>query len=172
MKKIDLHIHTVSTVWDESFSYNLEKLENYVSKAKLDAIAITNHNVFDGDQFRIIGETLGVVVFPGIEVSLDCGHILIISDTAHLEDFENKAELVAQRITQSEDSISVDELEKIFIDLNGYLVIPHYQKGPAIKGEALNRIASYISAGEVDMPRNSSASVKRRQCLLLSCLAM
>ncbi len=160
MKKIDLHIHTVSTVWDKSFSYNLEKLENYVSKAKLDAIAITNHNVFVGNQFREISETLGLVVFPGIEVSLDCGHILIISDTADLEDFENKAELVSQQINQIEDHISVDELEKIFGDLNGYLVIPHYQKEPAIKGEALTRIANYISAGEVDSPKKFIRTIK------------
>ena len=87
MKKIDLHIHTVPTDWDSDFNFNLENLNKYVSEAKLDAIAITNHNMFDGDQFRAIDKTLGVVVFPGIEVSLDCGHILIISDTTDLEDF-------------------------------------------------------------------------------------
>ena len=160
MKKIDLHIHTVSTVWDGDFSYNLEMLEKYVSEAKLGAIAITNHNVFDGIQFREISEKLGVIVFPGIEVSLDCGHILIISDTADLGDFESKAELVAQGITQTEDRISIDELEKIFGDLNGYLVIPHYQKGPAIEGEALNRIASYVSAGEVDSAKKFIRAIK------------
>ena len=100
MKKIDLHIHTVSTVWDESFSFNLKELEKYVSEAKLDAIAITNHNMFDGTQFRIINEALNVVVFPGIEVSLECGHVLIISDVADLKNFEDKAELVTQRISQ------------------------------------------------------------------------
>jgi hypothetical protein len=144
----------VSTVWDGSFSYNLEKLEKYVSEAKLDAIAITNHNVFDGNQFRTIGETLGVVVFPGIEVSLDCGHILIISDSADLGDFESKAELVAQKISQIEDCISIEELGKIFGDLNDYLVIPHYQKEPSLKVEDLNQISSYVQAGEV-------ASVKK-----------
>ncbi len=160
MKKIDLHIHTVSTISDESFSFNLNNLKKYVSEAGLDAIAITNHNVFDGNQFRTIGKTLEVVVFPGIEVSLDCGHILIISDTTDLEDFESKAKLVAQRITQIEDSISVDELGKIFGDLNDYLVIPHYQKGPSIKVEDLNQIASYVSAGEVDSAKKFIRAIK------------
>jgi len=160
LKKIDLHIHTVSTVWDDGFSFNLQKLEKYVSEAKLDAIAITNHNVFDGTQFRSIGETLGVVVFPGIEISLDCGHILIISDVANLKDFEGKAELVAKRINQIEDSISVEELGKIFGDLNKYLVIPHYDKQPAIKGEILDQIAKYISAGEVDSAKKFIRAVK------------
>ena len=38
MKKIDLHIHTVSTISDNSFSFNLENLKKYVSEAELDAI--------------------------------------------------------------------------------------------------------------------------------------
>ncbi len=165
LKKIDLHIHTISTDWDDGFDFNLQKLKKYIFEAKLDAIAITNHNVFDGNQFRTIGEILGVVVFPGIEVSLDCGHILIIGGTADLGDFEKKAQLVAQRITQSGDSISVEELVKIFGDLNNYLVIPHYQKGPAIKGEALSRIANYVSAGEVDSAKKFIRAIKDEKML-------
>jgi len=160
LKKIDLHIHTVSTISDRSFNFNLDNLKKYVSEAELDAIAITNHDVFYGIQFRAIDEALDVIVFPGIEVNLDCGHVLIISDVADLEDFEDKAELVAQRITQIGDSISVDELQKIFCDLNDYLVIPHYDKKPSIKGEALNRIASYVSAGEVDSAKKFIRAIK------------
>ena len=166
MKKIDLHIHTVSTVWDGSFSFNLKKLEKYVSETNLDAIAVTNHNVFDGTQFRQIMKALEVVVFPGIEISLDCGHILIISDVANLEDFEDKAKLVANRINQIEDSISVDELGKIFGHLNDYLVIPHYQKGPSIKVEDLNQIASYVSAGEVDSVKKFIRATKAQSMLI------
>ena len=150
MKKIDLHIHTAPTVWDGDFSFNLPKLQKYVSEAKLDAIAITNHNEFNGTQFRQITKALEVVVFPGIEVSLDCGHILIVSDTADLGDFENKAKSVANRINQIGDCIPVEELVEIFGNLSGYLVIPHYQKEPSIKVEDLDQIASCISAGEVD----------------------
>ena len=58
MNKIDLHIHTVSTIFDESGSFNLGNLIKYVTEAGLDAIAITNHNVFDGNQFRAIVEAL------------------------------------------------------------------------------------------------------------------
>ncbi len=160
MKKIDLHIHTVSTASDSSFSFNLENLKRYVSEAGLDAIAITNHNVFDGTQFREIVDALDVVVFPGIEVNLDCGHVLIIGQVADLGDFENKAESVAQKITQIGDSISIEDLEGIFGELNDYLVIPHYQKGPSIKGEALNRIASYVSVGEVDSAKKFIRAIK------------
>jgi len=150
----------VSTIRDRSFNFNLDNLKKFVSEAGLDAIAITNHDVFDGIQFRAINEALDVVVFPGIEVSLDCGHVLIISDVADLEDFEDKAKLIAQRITKIENNISVDELQKIFCDLNDYLVIPHYDKKPSIEGETLNQIASYVSAGEVDSAKKFIRAIK------------
>ena len=47
MKKCDLHIHTIATPSDASFTFNLNVLENYVQKMQLDVIAVTNHNVFD-----------------------------------------------------------------------------------------------------------------------------
>ena len=160
LKKIDLHIHTVSTFSDPSFEFNLDNLKKYISEAGLNAIAITNHDLFDGVQFREINKALDVVVFPGIEVSLNYGHVLIISDVAHLEDFEDKASLVAKRITKIGDSISVDELQKIFRVLNDYLVIPHYDKDPSIKGDALYQIAGYVSAGEVDSAKKFIRAIK------------
>ena len=165
MKKIDLHIHTVPTIRDSSFCFNLDNLKKYVSEAGLDAIAITNHDVFDGGQFRAIKEALAVVVFPAIEVCLEAGHVLIISDVANLEDFEDKAKLIARKITQIEDSISVDELQEIFGNLNDYLVIPHYDKKPSIKGETLGRIASYVTAGEVDSPKKFIRAIKDENML-------
>ena len=93
-------------------------------------------------------------------MNLDKGHVLIISDGVDLEDFEAKSEKVAQRINQIGDSISVDELGEIFGDLNDYLVIPHYDKNPSIKGETLDQIASCISAGEVDSAKKFIRAIK------------
>ena len=150
----------MSTIRDANFSFNLDNLKKYVSVAELDAIAITNHDVFDGIQFRAIDEALDIVVFPGIEVNLDCGHVLIIGDVADLEAFENKAELVTKRITRIGDSISVDELIKIFPDLDKHLVIPHYDKKPAIEGDTFDRIVDYVSSGEVDSAKKFIRAIK------------
>lgn len=160
MKKIDLHIHTASAISDSSFSFNLNELQRYVSEAGLDAIAITNHNVFDGINFRAISGAVDTIAFPGIEVNLCGGHVLIISDGADLNDFEVKSEMVSQKITQNGDGISVDELEEIFSDLSDYLVIPHYDKNPSIRGEVLDRIANYVSAGEVDSAKKFIRAIK------------
>jgi len=150
LKKIDLHIHTVPTISDSEFIFSLDAFKRYVAETNLDAVAVTNHDVFDGTQFRAIKEALNVTVFPGLEVSLASGHLLIISDGTNLEDFEARTNLISQKITKIGDTISVDNLEKILGDLKNYLIIPHYDKEPSITGETLERIKPYISAGEVD----------------------
>ena len=150
MKKIDLHIHTVATMSDRAFNFSLDTFKRYVEHAKLDAVAVTNHDVFDGSQFRTIQNVLPVKTFPGIEINVDKGHVLVVADPNDVEDFERRAVQVTSRIQRVGDSISVDELISIFGDLKNYLVIPHYDKGPAITGETLERLRPYISAGEVD----------------------
>lgn len=62
MKKIDLHIHTVPSISDSTFEFSLEKLKEYVKQMKLDAIAITNHNLFDKTQFLSIQDNLPIPV--------------------------------------------------------------------------------------------------------------
>jgi predicted metal-dependent phosphoesterase TrpH len=54
VKKIDFHIHTVPTVSDSDFVFSMDMLKRYVQEGGLDAIAITNHNIFDATQFRLI----------------------------------------------------------------------------------------------------------------------
>ncbi len=125
-------------------------MKRYVVEANLDAIAITNHDTFDRTQYEEIRDSLDVVVFPGIEVNLETGHVLIIGDETTLDGFESSAELVQDKIRKIGDKISVAELEVIFRDLKQYLVIPHYEKRPAIHGEELAALMTYVAAGEVD----------------------
>lgn len=160
MKKIDLHIHTVPTISDSQFIFSLDVFKRYVAEASLDAVAVTNHDVFDGTQFREIQNGLDVTVFPGIEVNLEKGHLLIISDGSNLEDFEARTHLVSQKITKIGDSISVEDLKLIFGDLRKYLIIPHYDKAPSITGETLESIKPYLSAGEVDSAKKFIRAIR------------
>ena len=160
MKKIDLHIHTIPTISDSHFDFDLSVLQRYVEEAELDAIALTNHNIFDRDQYRVIKDALNIPVFPGIEVDVARGHLLMISDDSGLDFFEERTGQIAQHITTPEDSISLDDLQELFPDLNKYLLIPHYEKKPAIKGQALERIIEYVSAGEVDSPKKFIRAAK------------
>lgn len=150
MKKIDLHIHTVPTYCEAVFTFSLDKFKDYVANASLDAVAISNHNVFDRQQFEQVVAALSVTVLPGIEVSLNQGQVLVIGDGKDLADFEAKTAQVAAKNKQIGDSLSAAEVAGIFGDLNKYLVIPHYEKKPAIAGADLEFLKDFISAGEVD----------------------
>ncbi|VGO20762.1 PHP domain-containing protein [Pontiella sulfatireligans] len=166
MKKIDFHIHTVSSVSDREFTFSLSKLNEYISSREIDGIAITNHNLFDLDQFNQIKETVPIQVFPGIEIDVDDGHLLLIADGTELADFDSKCKEISAKIPADNDSVSVTELKFIFPDLSKYILIPHYSKKPELSDAALAQLGSTISAGEVASPKKFQYCLKDRESLV------
>lgn len=160
MKKIDLHIHTVATISDAAFEFDIEKLFEYVSSCKIDAIAITNHNLFDLSQYNLIKLHLQIPVFPGIEVSMDGGHILVIADLNDIEDFNLRCIEVTNSNKTPESSITTIEFKRIFPSISKYLLIPHYQKPPEISNKSINEFTGEIFAGEVSSAKKFSACKK------------
>ena len=154
MKKIDFHIHTVKTISDSYFEFSLEKLKQYVIECDIDAIAITNHNFFDLNQFLSITEELRglCTVFPGIEINIgdnSLGHILCISEPDRLDDFNTKSTLINAEIETPSDYIGFEKLSNIFGDLENYLWIPHYDKKPNVNKSIISKMGENIICGEV-----------------------
>lgn len=152
MKRCDLHIHTVPSVSDRTFTYDKDVLIDYVAKTGLDIIAITNHNLFDYAQFQEIRNVLpNTVVLPGIEVDLEKGHILVIAnnDDGTLFDFNTKCEQVNNLIKTKDDYITYDTFIRIFGELSKYLLIPHYEKDPKLHKDVIEKLGRNIIAGEV-----------------------
>ena len=59
MKKIDFHVHTKTTELDKkAFEFDLDILFKYINDLSIDAIAITNHNIFDKEQYDEISKSL------------------------------------------------------------------------------------------------------------------
>ena len=148
MKKIDLHIHTISTSSDHPFDFSLKSLQKYVADNDLDAIAVTNHNVFDREQFDLICRSLSIKVFPGIEVDLENGHILVITETDDVDDFDARCALVHAKNTGG-NSIAEKDFLEIFTDHKKYLYIPHYDKAPKLSLFAIPKLRPHITCGEV-----------------------
>jgi ABC-type dipeptide/oligopeptide/nickel transport system ATPase component len=151
MKKIDLHTHTVSTVSDYFFAFDITKVKEYVDKLKIDALAITNHNLFDLDQYNQIKNSLTIPVFPGIEIDLEGGHLLIITDIDEFEisNFDEKCKQVSAIIKTNTDTLTLAQLNSIFPELNKYILIPHYDKSPEIKQATIAALQPHITSGEV-----------------------
>jgi hypothetical protein len=166
MKKIDLHIHTVPTISDAHFDFSFEKLKEYVSTMEIDCIAITNHNHFDKTQFETIASSLGIVTLPGIEINLENGDILLISENNDLEDFSSKCNLVQAEIASSSDFITVNKLRSIFPELSKYILIAHYDKKPIIRQDIIDSLGEHISAGEVASVRKFKTCLKDLRSLV------
>ncbi len=135
---------------DSPFEFSMGKLKEYVSNADLSAIAITNHNVFCRIQYESIRGDLPITVFPGIEVDVEGCHVLLILDEHGADRLQQCSDDLSGYIKSPEDSVSYEQMAAIFGDLSNYLVIPHYEKKPAIKQGTLEKLADYVTAGEVD----------------------
>ncbi len=167
MKKIDLHLHTKSSQYsDSAFVFSLPKLKEYVEKLSIDCIAVTNHNLFDLSQFNEISEELEITILPGIEINLEKGHLLLISENAELEDFESKCNQVESLITNESEFITVQKLKEIFIDLSRYLLIPHYEKTPIIRPEIIEQLKPHITSGEVTSAKKFKYCLKDSSSLV------
>lgn len=151
MKKVDLHTHTISTVSDSDFEFDLSKLIEYVDQLAIDALAITNHNVFDNKQYNQIKNSLSIAVFPGIEVDLQGGHLLVIADTDEFEisDFNERCKKISSLIRTKDDDLTLNQFNEIFPDLSKYILIPHTDKKPNINQEIIDFLGAHITAGEV-----------------------
>ena len=165
MKKLDLHIHTVSTYCENTFLYSIKTLKDYVETMNLDCIAITNHNIFDMQQFNDIAKELSILVLPGIEVDIENGHILLIADNDKLHEFNEKCSCIQSYIRNKNDSLTLEQFQNIFIDFSKYLLIPHYRKEPEINPDVLCKLSKYISAGEVNSVKKFFYCVKDEDSL-------
>lgn len=137
----------------------MEKLKEYVSTRNLDAIAITNHNIFDIDQFDQIQQELTIPVFPGVEVDLENGHILVISDNSlfNIQDFSEKCKKLGSYIKDQNSTLTLDEFYRVFPrkELKKYLLIPHYMKSPEISDSVIKDLSQHskITTGETSSVR-------------------
>lgn len=109
VKKIDFHIHTLPTEGkDYNFIYSSNWMQQYVKEAELDAIAITNHDRFDEENFFKVKEDLpNTKVFPGMELSLENGHVNIVFSEEDIQHLTNFSEWLK---SNKKSRVTVDEL--------------------------------------------------------------
>lgn len=148
MIKIDFHIHSVSSSVDSAFEFSIDKIIEYVKEKKINAIAITNHNLFDKTNFELIRTGVSIPVYPGIEITLESGHILLISNNVDIDDFNTKCSKIKNEFDINKN-ITFEFLESTFGDLSNYLLIPHYDKKPKIPSATLDKLGFNFYCGEV-----------------------
>lgn len=164
--KIDFHIHTKSTIKDVDFDFDLGTLNQYINEMKLDCIAITNHNIFDKEQFKMISANVNAKVFPGMEVDLEDSHLLVITDINQMSELEEASNQLVAKIVDEKSYISFEEFETIFPKYGDYLLIPHYKKTPRMQQSTIKKFNGLIKCGEVPNSKKFSVAIKDKKNLI------
>ncbi|MFA7314502.1 MAG: hypothetical protein WC025_01040 [Candidatus Magasanikbacteria bacterium] len=168
MKKIDLHIHTIAAPYgkDVDFIFDVPKFKEYVDVTGLNVVAITNHNLFNLEQFNeIVNELEKVKVLPGIEIDYEDGHLLLIAENDNLEDFDRKCALIEDKHNR-DGKIKKTKLLEIFGDLSQYLLIPHNDKEPKVGQIHIDSLNGHITTGEVSSPKGFYRQIKKDSALV------
>lgn len=119
--RIDFHLHTIADKHkDTEFTYSESWLKRYINKCDIDAIAITNHNLFDQTQFEDINSTVNLrenlQIYPGMELSLLNGHVLIIYDNQerYITELASASEKISKKNLGESQGLSVDDFVYMF----------------------------------------------------------
>lgn len=93
-----------------------------------------------------------VAVYPGIEVTLEGGHLIAVAPFTKIEEFEEQCKKIHDEFKEKND-ISLDSFMDIFSNHDEYLLIPHYDKKTKIQKFILDIIGSSFICGEVGNPK-------------------
>lgn len=130
--RLDFHIHTLSVEEkDDGFTFSPSWLKRYTTTLHIDVIAITNHNSFDKNQFIEIKDGLSCIVLPGVELSLEGGHVNLVFENT-TSNIENLAEACANIDLGEKDGLSVNDFKKTFSKLTNGLFIYEYGKSNSL----------------------------------------
>ncbi len=146
--KIDIHTHTKKCKSGDAPTRDIstENLCEAILSTEVRIIAITNHNVFDLDQYTEIGTSLGeeAQVWPGVELDIleegSRGHLLVIVSPTMAKDFSEAVDEFTKGSNPDSFTATIDDVLERF-DSSTPLYVAHYkQKKPNLSDEALEKL--------------------------------
>jgi hypothetical protein len=166
--KIDIHVHTKKTKKGDAKTRDVDarRFHEIISSTDVKIVAITNHNIFDINQYNEFTKTVGddFQIWPGIEIDIHegnrRGHLLVIVSPKHAQSLASILESLYNKNTPDNFHMSIEEvIQKI--DLLNPLYIAHYKKMPDLldtdiekliaqtnqKNRVLKEATNSISAG-------------------------
>ena len=151
--KIDLHCHTLKTKSEESEKRNvsIQQFREKIELAEIKMLAITNHNLFNEDNYNVLRENVKDIchVLPGVELDVEGeidkshGHIILVCSQANVSKFKNKLELILKNSTPDTFIINTHELYDNFKDLD-IIYIAHFLKDKQLSINDLNDFQNYM----------------------------
>ena len=149
--KIDLHCHTKKTKAGdfETRQVTPELFARKIRDAGVDIVAITNHNVFDFDQFQLLQKAASeeCTLWPGIEFDVKCksktAHMLVICNPLNVQLFNDKVIAFTNNISPDDFSASIESIVSSFEPLD-VIFIPHHYKEPELSDTDIRELQGYL----------------------------
>lgn len=148
--KIDIHTHTKKCKSGDAPTREITPLDfcETILSTEVRIIAITNHNVFDLDQFEEIKTRLGedAQVWPGIELDVlhdgSRGHLLVIVSPRLAREFSAAVNEVTRDSSADIFTATIEEVLETFDIFNPIYVAHYKQKKPNLSDEVLGMLES------------------------------
>lgn len=151
-EKIDFHIHTLAKAGgkDEAFDFSLDWLTKYIDKTKLTAISVTNHNLFNENNFMEIKKEIDINLFPGMEIDLDGGHVNLIypDEPEYIEELIHATNVLES--LKVDESISTNKFQDIFKHYKDGILV--FEMGKSNSLQISDELSSAVCVGGVASP--------------------
>ena len=145
-KRLDLHFHTPGSEDDYAqLSSTPEEIARQAKAANLDGLAVTDHTGVWIDRLKTAAEAEGIVVFPGVEVTVAGGernvHVLAIFDpsrgTSHVHDFLAQISITEDKRGKTETLAEGDVSQVInkIADNGGVALLAHCDSASGVTEE-------------------------------------
>lgn len=146
--KIDIHVHTKKTKQGDAESREIDavRFHEIVSSTEVKIIAITNHNVFDGDQYRAFVTEVGgdFQIWPGVELDVAKdgrrGHLIVIVSPDMANDFSDTIFELTKKSTPDKFTISLEDIVSNFDRFQPLYIAHYHQKKPNLLDEDIDYI--------------------------------
>ena len=146
--KIDIHVHTRKCKQGDATTREIDPKMfcEIVLSTDVKILGITNHNVFDLDQYKKIKSGLGneAQAWPGVELDIidnDArGHLLVIVSPENSSNFNQAVTNLTKESNPDAFTTTIKEVIETF-DVYGPLYIAHYkQKRPNISESTIEKL--------------------------------
>ena len=146
--KIDIHTHTKKCKSGDAPTREIspEDFCETILATEVRIIAITNHNVFDLEQFKEIEDGLAddAQAWPGVELDIldgeSRGHLLVIVSPKSASEFSGAVEELTQCRSPDHFTAELDEVLTAFDALDPLYVAHYKQKKPNLSDDFLHEL--------------------------------
>lgn len=158
--KIDLHVHTIETKLGDGVRRkiaNQQEFKDLMKNANVGIVAITNHNMFDVDQFKELKDE-NYLLLPGVEFDAkfdDCKvQLNVIYDPSKAETFSDNV----KKITAKPAPYEIKEIIELFDTKNTIFFVDYKNTASrtAWKPEQIRKFETLEIKGVVLVDANNS----------------